>query len=186
MKRFILLFFVVALLHSPMVNAQVLSQVRTHTTPPNSELYNDYDIDQERRELKNITGLIDRFIKYTQNEEWGKAEQAKSSLLVHIRDEIQQTKIKLRRELHKAERGDAIDVYTKREADKNNRRVIENYDLKLFKNRLEEQEHLFRKLKALHLGDAPNKWKNAKEHEQLMLRFENTLKEEIMQLKGKL
>ncbi len=186
MKRVIHLLFTVFFLYGPGIQAQAFLQVRPQNTPPNNESYSSQDISYEVRELDEITSLIDRFIKYTQNEEWGKAEEVKRSILLNFRDEIQQTKVKVRNELRKAERGDAIDVYINEDSNNNSQRVIKNYDLKLFTNRLDQQEQLYRKLRALHLSSSPNKWKSAKEHEHLMLRFEDTLKNEIRQMKGDL
>ncbi|SMO33027.1 hypothetical protein [Gracilimonas mengyeensis] len=179
MKRLVLICFVAAFLPVTATYAQTYLQVRSQIVPPGE----GYDIKEEIREMKEISALIDRFIKYTQNEDWGKAEEVKRSILVRMRDEIQHTKIKLHDEQRKAERGESLDVYV-RDEDGGPERVIKNYDLKLFKQRLQDQEDIFRKLAALHLDSPSNKWKKAKEHEQLMLLFEDTLKEEIQQLKS--
>lgn len=176
MKRQILSITLFSLLLSGVnlsAQSRVVYEVSYGDVTPNR--YAKKDI----REFRAFQRDVDRFTKAVQKEQVRKAKKIKRDILHQMRNEIQDTrqKIKFVKRNSKSDYGlrNKKDRYSKRHSNA----YLSSRDLRQLNRRLENQIEILFKLENLYLNKSYRFYKQARKHESLMYDFERTLKADI-------
>ena len=160
--------------------------------------YSRWDLKQDIIELESFQHKVDRFIIATERQQVIRARRIKSDIIDLMHKEIRDTRYKIRaakQELryehnsglrNKRNRGHAYGKRNSGSGIKKRDYIDDRRDLKRLNNRLNRQIEIAFKLENLFLDRSHKYWKQARKHERLMSRFEETLHADIDQSRSEL
>ncbi|MTI88690.1 MAG: hypothetical protein FH748_12055 [Balneolaceae bacterium] len=147
-------------------------------------------IRKELRELNKLQREVDQFVILTNNREWAKAGLIKMTIIRKMKDEIHQTRLKMNYFERLAQGKDGRSTkYSKRNTKELSRRYKgrSTYEYRkkslILKRRYKRQQRYMHELLRTRIGSGISAWRNAKYNERSMLKFEDTLRNEIHELR---
>ncbi len=147
--------------------------------------YNNYDTPalyarKDIREFHAFQKKVDDFSYAVEVQNFRKAQRIKRRILRSMRDEIQDTREKLRLVDHSYGYSEGLhQKYRNRRGNKYSKRDGERREVRQLRNQLRKQTKLLLKLERLHLDRSRRFHHQGQIHQRLMYDFEETLKKDL-------